>query len=388
MKRTDFFIKLTTAVFFIAVVCYLGVYIYNAMLTTYETTPAISYTIEQTIPTLGYIVRSELVLPDSGRVVLPIVGEGEKVASGQSVAVEYLNQTALETASEIRALRLAIEQHETNGGESALEAACLESVMNLSKAVQLRDFSRIDELSLSIETGIFTESLSIGEDLPAMRARLELLESRVAGVNAISAPVSGVFSQVVDGFEHIKPNMLLDITPTELKDLFSVPLPVYGAGKLITDFKWYYAALVDAADVSHLKETQNVTIQFSGAYVTATEMLVEHISKKDNDECIVVLSSTRSLQDVTPLRQLRAEIVLDVVSGIRVPKEALQLDDNGMTFVYLQTGVRAERVDVEILLESGDSYLVRNGVESGTPLRAGSTIIVKANGLFDGKIVA
>jgi hypothetical protein len=36
---------------------------------------------------------------------------------------------------------------------------------------------------------------------------------------------------------------------------------------------------------------------------------------------------------------------------------------------------------------TGDSYLVRDGAESGTPLRAGSTIIVKANDLYDGKVV-
>jgi len=387
MKRSDFYIKLTTAVIFIAVLCYLGVYIYNAMLTTFETTPAISYTIEQTVPTRGYIVRSEFVLADSGRVVLPIVGEGEKVASGQSVAVEYMSQEALETASEIRALRLMIEQIETAGNESAVEEACLESVLNLSKAVQLGDFSRIDELSLSIETAIFTESSSLVANLSTMRTRLASLESRVAGVNAIYAPVSGVFSQVVDGFEFIEPNMLFDITPTELGELFSVPLPVYGAGKLITDFKWYYAALMDASDISHFSETQYVTIQFSGSYSATTEMLIEHIGKQEEDTCVVLFSSFRSLQDITPLRQLRADAVLGIVSGIRVPKEAIHLDDEGKLFVYLQTGVRAERVDVEILLESGDSYLVRDGAESGTPLRAGSTIIVKANDLFDGKIV-
>ena len=387
MKRTDFYIKLTTAVFFIAVLCYLGVYVFKAMLITYETTPAITYTIEQTIPTQGFIVRSESVLVDSGRVVLPIVSEGEKVASGQSVAVEYMSQEALETASEVRTLRLMIAQLETTGGEAAVEAARLESVMDLSKAVQLGDFSRIDELSLGIKAAIFSESGSPAADLPTMRARLAALESRVTGINTIKAPVSGVFSQVVDGFEHVKPEMLFDITPAELRDLFSVPLPVYGAGKLITDFKWYYAAIVDTADISHFMETQNVTIQFSGAYVTTMEMLVDHIGKKDNDECLVLLSSTRSLHDITPLRQLRAEIVMDVISGIRVPKEAIHLDDNNKTFVYLQTGIRAESVDVEILFESGDSYLVRDGAESGTPLRVGSTIIVKANGLFDGKIV-
>ena len=387
MKRSNLYIKITTAILFLAVVCYLCVYIYNAMLKTYETTPAILYTIEQTVSTQGYIVRSETVLTDSGLVVLPIVGEGEKVASGQAVAIEYLNHEALETASEIRALRLMIEQLETSDGAAAVEAACLESVMNLSKAVQRGDLSRLDELALNIETGVFTKSAALSSDLPTLKSRLAALESGVAGVNTIYAPFSGTFSQVVDGFEYIEPNALFDISPVELNNLFSNPSAVSGAGKLVTDFKWYYAALVAADDASRFSEEQRVEMQFSGSHVATMEMMVEHIGKQDNNECVVLFSSDRSLHELTPLRQLRADVVLDVITGIRVPKEAIHLDDESTTFVFLQTGVRAERVDVEILSESGDSYLVRNGAETGTPLRTGSTIIVKANDLFDGKIV-
>lgn len=103
--------------------------------------------------------------------------------------------------------------------------------------------------------------------------------------------------------------------------------------------------------------------------------------------CVVLFSSDRGVHDIASLRGLRADVVFDVISGIRVPKEAIHIED-GVTYVFLQTGVRAERVRVEILLESGDSYLVRDGAASGTPLRAGSTIIVRANNLYHGKIVA
>jgi multidrug efflux pump subunit AcrA (membrane-fusion protein) len=90
---------------------------------------------------------------------------------------------------------------------------------------------------------------------------------------------------------------------------------------------------------------------------------------------------------VAPLRALRADIVLGEVSGIRVPKEAIHLDDDNNTFVFLQTSGRAERVDVEILKITGDSYLVRDGMETGSPLRVDSTIIVRANNLYHGKAV-
>lgn len=385
MKRSDLFIKVITAVLFLAVVSYIGVYIYNALINTYVTTPAISYSIEESCRAQGYIVRAETVLADTGVNVLPIVNDGEKVASGQAVAVEYTNSEALETASELRALKLAIAQLEMPGGSA--ESVCFDSVTALSSAVHSGDLSGLAELSLNIESYIFSGGSESKSDLPVLRARLEALENRTSGIRTVYAPVSGVFSQAVDGFEHVKPGALSDISPSGLIELFSAPSKSFSAGKLVTEFKWYYAAVINAADASHLQAGKYITVQFSGVYHTQTEMLVESIGRKEDDECVALFSSDRSVHEIAPLRFMRADVIFSVVSGIRVPKEAIHLDDDGSTFIYLQTGVRAERVDVDILLESGDSYLVRDGAESGTPLRSGATIIVKANNLYDGKVV-
>ena len=388
MKKSDLYIRITTAVLFIAVIAYIGVYVYNAVMKTYETTPALSYTVEQSFHTQGYIVRTERVLTDVGSAVMPIVGEGEKVASGQAIAVEYTSRDAIEMASEIRALKLMIAQLESAGNPGAAEAANLKSILELSAAASRGDFAKLDELSLRVETYIFTGDAAARTDLPALKARLETLESRISGVRTIYAPVSGTFSHVVDGYEHIGPGALADIMPSALEALFDVPSRTFAAGKLVTEFKWYYAAEMDAADALRIQEGRYVTIQFTGAYNAAAEMLVERVGRRIEGRCVVLFSSDRGVHELTQLRHMRADVVYGVVTGIRVPREALHLDDNGVTFIYLQTGVSAERVDVEILLESGDSYIVRDGLENGTPLRAGSTIIVKANNLYHGKIVA
>ena len=391
MKRSDFYIKLTTGVLFVAVVCFIGASVIDAMMNPYETTTAIRYTVEQTFPAQGYIVRTESVLPQSDRMILPIVGEGEKVALGQAVAVEYLSSGAIEIASEIRELRLLIAQLEKTSALGSSEAARLETVMELSKAVQRSDLRRLDELSLNIYTSIFASDSELTSDLPTLKTRLETLEASATGSRQIYAPVSGTYSQIVDGYEHINPERLFYISPAELSALFSVPSGNHssGAGKLITEFKWYYAALMETTDASRLSEGQSIVVQFSGAYHALVEMQVENIGSREGETIVVIFSSSRSIHEVAPLRELRADIVFGVVSGIRVPKEALMLDDDGTEHIYIQTGVRAERVDVERFrdVEIGDSYLVRDGAESGSPLRAGSTIIVKANNLFDGKIV-
>ena len=386
MKRSDLFIRLTAAVLFLAVASYVGVYIYNALVTTYVTTEAIGYSIEETVPTQGYIIRTETVLTDAGSSVLPIVGEGEKVALGQTVAVELLGREALETAAEIRSINMRIMHMESLGGN--IEEAALQSVISLSKAIHSSDLSKLDELSYSIRTHIFSDSsLSPNEELSILRTRLMVLEARNEEMRAIRAPVSGTFSHTVDGFEHIEPGMLTDIFPSRLEDLFSAPAFSVSAGKLVTEFTWFYATVMNVSDAARITVGDRMTVQFSGIYNAEFDMLAQSIGRREGDNCVVVFSSDISIHNIAALRQLRADVVLGTVDGIRVPKEAIHLDDDGATYLYLQSGVRAERVDVEILREAGDGYLVRDGAESGTPLRIGSIIIVRANNLFHGKVV-
>jgi len=382
MKRSDFFIRLTTGVLFLAVACYAGVSLYNAFVNTYTTTPAISYAIEETLSADGFIIRTETVLEYDVGAVLPIVGEGEKVAAGQAIAIEYLSRDALEIASEIRSLRLRLAQLESARG--ANDQAGFDAVIELSSAVSNNDLRRLDEITLIVETNIF----SIETDVSSLQNRLDELENSYAGTRIIIAQISGTFSHVVDGFEHTRPEMLFTMSPEEFLDHFSTPSGIYGTGKLITEFKWYYAAIMDHEDAVYLSENEIKKVQFFGAYNAEVEMKIERISRRDGDSCLVLFSSDRGIHEVAPLRALRADVVSGVISGIRVPKQAIHLDDNNSTFLYLQTSGFAERVDVEILTEIGDSYLVRDGAETGSPLRVDSIIIVKANNLYHGKVVS
>jgi len=381
MKRSDFFIRLTTGVLFLAVACYIGVYLYNMLINPYETTKAVRYDIEETLPAQGYIVRTEAVLTDGGSAVLPVVGEGEKVAAGQAIAVEYMNNDALETASEIRALKLKIAQLESARGIT--DAASFDAVLELSSAVNSSDLRRLDEIALNVETVVF----AVETDISSLQSRLSALEDRNIGTRTVYAEFSGTFSHVVDGFEHISPDMLAELSPTDLNAHFRAPYGAFGIGKLITEFKWYFAAIMDYNDAVQISAGQPKTIQFFGTYNAEVEMQVEKIGKREGDVCVVLFSSDKGIHDIAPLRALRADVVAGVVSGIRVPMEAIHLDDDNKTFIYLQTSGYAERVNVEILIETGDSYLVRDGEETGSPLRVDSIIIVRANNLYHGKVV-
>jgi len=381
MKRSDFFIRLTTGVLFLAVACYIGVYLYNAFVNPFETIPAVRYVIDETLPAQGFVVRTETVITDGIGTAFPIVSEGEKVAKEQAIAIEYLSIDALEVAAEIRSLRLKIAQLESNRG--SVDTAGFDALLDLSAAVNHRDLRRLDEIALNIETVVF----AVETDISTLQNRLSMLEGRNTGTRTIFSEFSGSFSHVVDGFEHISPDMLYEMTPVDLTAHFRTPYGAFGMGKLITEFKWYYAAIMDYDDALRLSTGQIKTVQFFGTYNAEVDMLVESIGRREDNICVVLFSSDKGIHDIAPLRALRADVVADIISGIRVPMEAIHLDDENQTFIYLQTSGYAEKVNVEILIKTGDSYLVRDGAETGSPLRVDSTIIVKANDLYHGKVV-
>ena len=384
MKRSDFFIRLTTGVIFLAILVYVGVYLYNAFIHTFVTTSALSYTIEETLPARGYIIRTETVVEDYAFSALPTAGEGERVAAGQTIAVEYTSPAALEIASELHSLRMKLAQLESIRNDD--DSASLEAVRNLSAAVNTGDFSRLAELSLSVEASVFVADT----DISVLQHRLQELEGREYGTRTLISQVSGTFSHVVDGFEHIYPSSVYEMGPREVIASFNNPQRTTGFGKLVTEHRWYFAALVDASDAFLLSPGDTKLVRFSGTFNAELDMQIENISAVEDDTVVVLFSSDRGVHNVTPMRSVHAEVVLNVVSGIRVPKEAIHLDDDLNTFVYLQTAGFAERVPVEILDPPGivgDSYLVRDGLEIGSPLRVDSVIIVRANNLYHGRVI-
>ena len=386
MKRSDLFIRLTAAVLFVAVVSYVGVLIYNTLMTSFATTEAVAYSIEETIPLQGFIIRNEEVLTDAGRSVLPVVREGERVGSGQAIAVELLNNEAIEIAAEIRELSMRIAELEALGADVAFSGFV--SVRNLSQAVHSNDLSRLHELTLSIQTHVFTGgSLTPRDELPVLKNRLGVLEARNEGMRTVYAHRSGTFSQTIDGFEHISPASLTDIVPSELEELFSIPLYTEGAGKLVTHHKWYFATIIESSDLFRFVEGRRMTMHFSGVYHAEYDMLVENIGRREGNRAIVVFSSVVGIHDVAALRSLRADVVFGSISGIFIPREAVHVDDSGVVHIFLQSGARAERVNIEILHEVSDGYLVQDGAATGSPLRVGATIITKANNLYHGKVV-
>ena len=112
-------------------------------------------------------------------------------------------------------------------------------------------------------------------------------------------------------------------------------------------------------------------------------MTVEWISPEEDGYRAVYFSCSANLADTLSMRQQEAELIFSQETGLRIPRQALRVKEDGTAFVYVQTGLRAEAKTVELIRDYGDYYVVR-----GENLRAGDEVIVSGKGLYDGKVVA
>jgi hypothetical protein len=392
LQRSDFVMKVMSAVLFLAIAAYIGLYIYNTANKKLVTTPAVRYTEMDAGYAEGYIIRSETLLGGADGAMTLLAGEGEKVAAGQAVAIYYDGETAMERASEIRALQIEIAEAESKLNNPATPKVLdtNDTILALSNAVRHRDFSDLPDLEYSIRYRVLaemSEALTV-DDVAVLKSRLAQMLGENPGTKTVYTPMSGVFSTVVDGFENCGPEILSDLTPSALASYFQNAQPSDGAlGKLIPDITWYFAAVMDVDDAAKLGGSPSATLQFTKTYNKKMSMKVESIGAEENGKCVVVFSSRRAMSDITALRTLTAQVEFNALSGLLVPKEAVYTEPGGKTYIYLLTVLQAEKVYVEILSQTGDHYIVRDGAENGTALREGKEIIVKGEDLYDGKVV-
>ena len=116
----------------------------------------------------------------------------------------------------------------------------------------------------------------------------------------------------------------------------------------------------------------------------------------------VTFHSREYAPQLTALRNQSVTIITSQATGFRVPKRAVRVNEDGALGVYRVSGAQASWVEVTILWEEEDYYLIaqptrlddqgkpveQTTVEMASRLRDGDTIVVKGDAMHDGKVVA
>ena len=181
--------------------------------TTYK---AVRYEVGDGITTSGFLVRSEeLISSNRGGIIVPVRAEGEKVGKGQNVAAVYRDESAKSRQLRIEALEEELEQMKRaySFSSSDIESATLDTdilrlVNQITVSAARREYAAADKSAEALKPYILRRYLNSGdaeilwERINGLQNQLnELYAEAGAEAGSITAPASGWFSSVADGYE-------------------------------------------------------------------------------------------------------------------------------------------------------------------------------------------
>ena len=420
MKQGRPLITFVIALFAGALVLYAIFSVWKTFQDPFVSTYVYSYTLNDSIQTDGLIIRQEQGLSGGQGIVDVTRGEGEQVGINQTVALIYRDDQARQSQEQQEALRLEITQlqYALGQGEDVSSAAklnddILNAMVSLRVASTQQDFSDLEDQVLEVKGKVLRREYTYSDELSidSLATRLQELQTQYqtlinqsySAITQVTAPVSGTFSTLVDGYEGlINLESAINLTPQALTDLMNQnPTGDSTAvGKLISSNRWYFAAVVTQEEGERLEQAGSLTLRFAGDFTKEVSMTVEKVNQDDQGQAVVILSSDRYLEQTTLLRRETAELIFNSRTGLRVPKNALRMvtttsedEETGETTetntlgVYVVTAGRAEFKPVTILTEGDDFYVVQSVRTDKKALRAGDEVIVEATGLYDGQLL-
>lgn len=408
MRRGELATRIISAVVVIAVVAYMAVYISSALSNPLETAEAVLATAEDTVPISGWFARDESRVSTaiSGSAV-SLRGEGEKVGAGESLIVSYTSSSARSTREQIDALDRRIAELEAATSDASvgdinrLDSELQSSVYSLAYSAATGSYGDAAESATELKTLMLRRDYAsgrYGEEafegvLDDLKNERTLLESRIGGSEiAVTAPTSGYFSTVADGYEEVLDmESVLDMTPEDIRALDGRASAVEQncCGKLVRSFGWRFLSAMKAEDAAQLNAGSWVTMRFTGDYVGEVRVRVYRIGEVQNGECAVVFSCATDIAPLVGLRRESAELVLREHEGVRIPKAAVRVDEEGNSGVFIVVATQAQfvKMDIATAYETENYYIVAYDPASTSSIRPGDEIVVRSKNLFDGKVL-
>lgn len=418
MKQGNLIFKIIVAVLFVGGLAYFGTYLWNALTTNTDTANLYSYTAENQIQSNGWFFRDEEVISDENAASADVIAsEGERVGKGDAVARVYASSESYEIQKQLDAAQSELNNlnyilSRTGEGTSTMEldSDIMDAITDLQHEVATESLSDLNDDINNLKTLIFRRDYAyngadtLKEEIAAAQSKVDELTAQASSAYTnLDSPSAGLFAKEVDGFEGVLTvDALNDLTPSKLENLVSQQQTVdgTGVGKVVTSGSWYFACTVSEEEAKSLYQDLSVTLRF-GDSSRSFSAKVSSVSDPEDGKVSVVFSSMEYVAQTVSMRAESVEIVLDSITGFRVPKRAVRVNESGETGVYRISGTQTEWVKVDILWEEDDFYLIQQKVEydeDGKPvtqstfkqasaLRAGDTIVVRGDTVYQGKVV-
>lgn len=398
-------VRVFAVIFGVLLLVYLAYQFYMIAYPSYKTEVAIAVTVRDSVDVNGIVVRDETVVENSTGIVNFLVNDGDKVALGAAVAEVY---DSAETArnnlrlsllqEELDALQAASGLNRTSGANiDSVSGRVHDKLSELGGSVAQEEYQNLYALRNELITLLGSFSVSAGRTVD-YSARIAELSAQIAACQGassaasavVNAPVEGFFISTTDGFETRIDNETLETMSVEELQTIVADAEQNATidtthSKIVSDYKWNYAAVISAKQAQSFKVGGTYSVDFNYALVKNLPMTVTRVSDPDaSGNCLVVLECNRLNSSITALRAQKATINFTQYEGIKISRAALRLQD-GQEGVYIKYGSTVEFRAIDKVYETDEFLISRQDASDDTLLALYDEVIVEGKDIYGGK---
>ncbi|MBR1803070.1 MAG: hypothetical protein IJ777_03810 [Clostridia bacterium] len=331
----------------------------------------------------GYIIRDETVVKGSNykNGMEQIKTEGERVAKDEAIFRYYTNgeEGLVKKIADLDAKIdevMAKEKGILTGDMRALDKQIDDKIDSL---YTLNNLQNINEAKKTILTSITKKAKIAGEYSPAGSYLKKLIDERSKyenqlneGAEYVTAPVSGVVSYKVDGYEDILTTKDFSTMTQEFLENLNlktgqVVVDSKESGKIIDNFKCYIVCDSKSSQAKQAKVGDTVTLRMTNGNEIASS--IEYISI-ENNTVILIFKIEKSVQELMSYRKISFDIVWWSDHGKKIPNEAIgyeQKGENQLAYVVRMRLGYEDKIWIKILRQNEKYAIVDN--YSNTELR-------------------
>ena len=193
----------------------------------------------------------------------------------------------------------------------------------------------------------------------------------------------------VDGYEgDLGYTSAEDITEDKINEVIASPTKTRSSnaiGKLIGDYHWRVAAVVDTEKMFGLYEGSEVTLRVgSGTYLIDADII--SVKNCGDNKAVYVFECDKLNSAVASGRTARFKLLVNSYGGLRVSRKALRYNENDERGVFIVRGDSLVFKKVNVVYW-GEGYVICSQETDDDYLKLYDEIVTEGKDLYDGKVI-
>ncbi len=410
--------KKTGKIIGIAVICLIVIFIVACQIyVTRENSSitseiALADTVTKTIAADVFVVRDEKIITSSGNNIVSVVQDGTRVTSGDVVAYSFADSTAAVNVIRMKEIEELLEYYNGLLGKStsvtsdttSYDNRIMDGLYSFASVISSGDLTSLDDYTSELRDAITSKQTATGTELDlssvisSLQSEYAALSSSSSDYSEITADSPGYYIQGSDGYEDILDYDNVDSWTVDEADnalnTSSVSVDGSAVGRLVRSYYWYLVSVLDTDEISNLTEGSSIVLSFVDSSVGDIKTTIYRISSDSTtNKSLVVFRCNLMSEDIAGMRCEEAQINVESYEGYRIDNDAIQVNEDGETGVYVISGSVMRFKKIEIIYSAEDYSIVVNPykddvTKSGQYLNLYDEYITSGKDLYDGKLVS